>query len=273
MMLKRAAAIHDLSGLGRCSLTMALPVLSAMGVQCCPLPTAVLSAQTDGYRGYSLLELTDEMPKYIEHWKQNNEKFDAIYTGFLASPRQIDIVEDFIDTFASENTLVLVDPVMGDGGAVYDSVSPDTCAGIRRLVAKANIITPNLTEAAILLGEKNIPDDRHELLNWAKRLCGLGPAMAVITGIDHSEGRLGVALSDADGEDMIYTAHIARDYPGAGDMFASVLLGKLMDGATLREGAEFAAKFVTECAALTYKLGTPAREGLAFEALLHLLMN
>lgn len=115
-MIKRAAAIHDISGLGRCSLTMALPILSVLGTQCCPVPTAVLSSQTDGYRDYTFTDLTEALPDYIAHWKKNGEQFDAIYTGFLGSAKQIDIVADFIDTFRSPQTLVLVDPVMGDNG-------------------------------------------------------------------------------------------------------------------------------------------------------------
>ena len=131
-MIKRAAAIHDISGLGRCSLTMALPILSVLGTQCCPVPTAVLSSQTDGYRDYTFTDLTEALPDYIAHWKKNGEQFDAIYTGFLGSAKQIDIVADFIDTFRSPQTLVLVDPVMGDNGTVYDSIDRAMCDGIRQ---------------------------------------------------------------------------------------------------------------------------------------------
>lgn len=272
-MIKRAAAIHDISGLGRCSLTMALPILSALGIQCCPVPTAVLSSQTDGYRDYTFTDLTDMLPDYIAHWQRNGEQFDAIYTGFLGSAKQIGLVSGFIDTFRSERTLVLVDPVMGDNGAIYDSVDRDMCEGIRELVRRADIITPNLTEAAILLGEKEIAEDEKTWLAWSRRLRELGPKAVAITGIDNGDGRVCVTCCDDEGAETIYTAHIARDYPGAGDMFASVLLGKLLRGAGLHESAHGAAEFVTECAALTYKMNTPAREGLIFEPMLHMLIK
>ncbi len=272
-MIKRAAAIHDISGLGRCSLTMALPILSVLGIQCCPVPTAVLSSQTDGYRDYAFTDLTDTLPDYIAHWKKNEEQFDAIYTGFLGSAKQIDIVSGFIDTFRKAHTLVLVDPVMGDNGAIYDSVDQEMCAGIRKLVCCADIITPNLTEAAILLGEKEIPQDEKTWLAWSYRLRELGPSAVAITGIDNGDGRVCVTCCDDERAETIYTARIARDYPGAGDMFASVLLGKILRGVDLHESAYIAAEFVAECANLTYKMNTPPREGLVFEPMLHMLIK
>ncbi|MDD6274766.1 MAG: pyridoxamine kinase [Clostridiaceae bacterium] len=272
-MIKRAAAINDLSGLGRCSLTIALPVLSALGVQCCPVPTAVLSSQTDGYRDYTFTDLTDTLPEYIAHWKANGEQFDAIYTGFLGSARQIKIVSDFIDSFRREKTLVLVDPVMGDNGAMYDSVDRSLCDGIRELVRHADIITPNLTEAAILLGEEEIPEEEETWLSWSRRLCALGPKAVAITGIDNGDGRMCVACCEGERTELIYTVRVAKDYPGAGDLFASVLLGKLLRGSGLHESASEAAAFVAECAELTYKMNTPAREGLIFEPMLHRLIK
>lgn len=272
-MIKRAAAIHDISGLGRCSLTVALPVLSVLGTQCCPIPTAVLSSQTDGYRDYTFTDLTDTMPDFIAHWEKNGEQFDAIYTGFLGSFKQAGIVADFIDAFRTPQTLVLVDPVMGDNGSVYDSVDRAVCDGIRQLVCRADIITPNLTEAAILLGEREIADDEKTWLEWSRRLRELGPKAVVITGIDNGDGRVCVACCDDTRAEAIYTARIARDYPGTGDMFASVLLGKLLRGIDLHKSARDAADFVTECAALTYKMNTPAREGLIFEPMLHMLIK
>ena len=272
-MIKRAAAIHDLSGLGRCSLTMALPILSVLGTQCCPIPTAVLSSQTDGYRDYAFMDLTDVLPDYIAHWKKNGEQFDAIYTGFLGSAKQIDIVEEFIDTFRTERTLVLVDPVMGDNGAVYDSMDQNLCEGICELVRHADIITPNLTEAAILLGEHEIADDEKTWIEWSRRLLELGPKAVAITGIDNGDGRVCVTCCDQEQVETIYTMRVARDYPGAGDMFASVLLGKLLRGMSIHESAHAAASFVAECAALTYKMNTPAREGLVFEPMLYYLIK
>lgn len=272
-MIKRAAAVHDISGVGRCSLTIAIPVLSAQGIQCCPVPTAVLSSQTDGYNNYVFTDLTLSLSDYIRQWKCNKEKFDAIYTGFLGSVNQIDIIENFINSFREENTLVLVDPVMGDNGSVYDSVDSAMCDGIRRLVRCSDIITPNVTEAALLLGESVITSEEAVLLDWTQRLCELGPKAVVITGIETGDGRLCVACRDGDRAELLYTVHIAKDYPGTGDMFASILLGKMLGGSNIFEGSQFAADFIAECAALTYKMNTPAREGLVFEPMLHKLTN
>ena len=148
----RVAAIHDLSGLGRCSLTVALPVLSVMGCQCAPMPTAVLSSQTGGVTGYTFCDMTDQMAPIAAHWKAVDARFDAIYTGFLGSEAQLSLVERFFDDFADSNTLILVDPVMGDDGAAYDTYGPELIAGMAHLANRAHIITPNFTEAAFLLG-------------------------------------------------------------------------------------------------------------------------
>ena len=148
----RAAAIHDLSGFGRCSLTVAIPILSAMGVQCCPLPTAFLSTHTGGFEGFTFLDMTREMPKVTAHWQSLDLRFDAIYSGFLGSARQIGVVEDFIYTFRRKNTIVVIDPVMGDDGRAYQTYTAEMCEGMCRLSALADVITPNLTEAAFLLG-------------------------------------------------------------------------------------------------------------------------
>ncbi len=272
-MIKRAAAIHDISGLGRCSLTAALPILSALGVQCCPIPTAVLSAQTDGYRNYARVDLTDALPDYIGHWKKNGERFDAIYTGFLNSIRQIDMVSRFIDDFRTEDTLVLVDPVMGDNGTLYDSMDRGMPDAIRTLVCHADVITPNLTEAALLLGEAELPEEEKVWLSWAQRLRELGAGAVVITGIDGGDGRVFMAYADDKASGLYFTGQTPRDFPGAGDVFAGVLLGRLLQGAALKKSVQTAADFVAECADLTYKMQTPAREGLVFEPTLHLLIK
>ena len=152
----RVAAIHDLSGLGRCSLTVALPVRSVMGCQCAPMPTAELSSQTGGVTGYTFCDMTDQMEPIAAHWRAVDAKFDAIYTGFLGSEAQLSIVERFFDRFAEKNTLLLVDPVMGDDGAAYDTYGDALISGMRRLADRADIITPNFTEAAFLL---DLPGD------------------------------------------------------------------------------------------------------------------
>ena len=151
MSTPRIAAIHDLSGFGRCSLTVALPILSAMGAQCCPLPTAFLSTHTGGFQDFTFLDMTDEMTRAAAHWKSLDLRFDAIYSGFLGSARQIGVVEEFFYDFRQPNTLTVVDPVMGDHGMVYKTYTTEMCDGMARLALLADVITPNLTEAALLL--------------------------------------------------------------------------------------------------------------------------
>ena len=152
MRTPRVAAIHDMSGFGRCSLTVAIPVLSAMGLQCCPLPTAFLSTHTGGFEGFSFLDMTDEMPKVAAHWKTLDLDFQCIYSGFLGSERQIRIVSEFIREFRKPDTVVVVDPVMGDHGQVYQTYTPAMCEGMVHLAEQVDVIVPNLTEAALLLG-------------------------------------------------------------------------------------------------------------------------
>lgn len=151
----------DLSGFGRCSLTVAIPILSAMGLQCCPLPTAFLSTHTGGFEGFTFLDMTEEMPRVAAHWKSLDLRFQAIYSGFLGSVRQIDIVETFIRQFSREDTIVVVDPVMGDDGRAYRTYTPQMCTGMARLAGTGGVITPNLTEAAFLLNKpyEELPKD------------------------------------------------------------------------------------------------------------------
>ena len=155
----RVAAIHDMSGFGRCSLTVAIPVLSAMGVQCCPLPTAYLSTHTGGFTGYTFLDMTDELPKTAAHWAELGIHFDAVYTGFMGSEAQMDLAADFVRTFRRDrSTIFICDPVMGDHGKIYKTYTPAMCAGMTRLVELADVIVPNLTEAAVLLGDRLYTD-------------------------------------------------------------------------------------------------------------------
>lgn len=182
--IKRVAAIHDLSGFGRASLTAIIPTLSSMGVQVCPLPTAILSNHTGGFDHYSFVDLTDTMEEYIDHWKRLNLTFDCIYSGFLGSVRQIEIVAGFLDHFGGEDTLAVVDPVMGDNGRLYSSMKPEITEEMKKLVGKADIITPNFTEAAFLLGEpyrEEITDE--EVKAWLLRLSEMGPRTVIITSV------------------------------------------------------------------------------------------
>ena len=268
----RVAAIHDMSGFGRCSLTVAIPVLSAMGIQCCPLPTAYLSTHTGGFEGYTFLDMTDEMPKVANHWASLDIHFDAIYSGFMGSERQMDITEDFVRMFRRPGTLVVVDPVMGDHGRCYATYTSAMCAAMARMAQQADVITPNLTEAAFLLGVpyEELRQDEAGYRSCVKRLSLEGKRSVVLTGVSLEPGKIGAACFDASAgkTEFIQTTFETREFHGTGDVFASVLTGALVNGRTLAQATADAAEFVRLCAARTAQEKLPAREGVDFEPLL-----
>lgn len=276
MTTPRVAAIHDMSGFGRCSLTVAIPILSAMGIQCCPLPTAFLSTHTGGFQGFTFLDMTDEMPKVAAHWKSLDLRFQAIYSGFLGSERQIGIVEEFIRTFRTSDTLVVVDPVMGDYGKVYQTYTPGMCAGTARLAELADVITPNLTEAALLLGRPYdaLPAGEDGYREIVERLSLEGRRSVVLTGAAAEPDLTGAVCFDAatGRTGAVQTKRVPREFHGTGDVFASVLTGALVDGADLFAAARQAVEFVRICGERTAAEGLPMREGVDFEPLLGLLM-
>lgn len=275
MTTPRVAAIHDMSGFGRCSLTVAIPVLSAMGVQCCPLPTAFLSTHTGGFTGFTFLDMTEEMPKVAAHWKSLNLHFNAVYSGFLASEQQLRIVSDFIRTFRREDTLVVIDPVMGDDGKAYQTYTPALCSGMSHLAELADVITPNLTEAAFLLGcsYDQLPQEEAGLRKLTEELGLNGRRSVVLTGVSLSPGKTGAMCFDAKsgGTKAVQVDFIAHPLLGTGDIFASVLTGALVRGETLFAAAAQAAEFVRACAVHTVAQNLPLREGVDFEPMLGLL--
>ena len=276
MTTPRVAAIHDMSGFGRCSLTVAIPILSAMGVQCCPLPTAFLSTHTGGFEGFTFLDMTDEMPKVADHWASLGLTFQAIYSGFLGSARQIGIVEDFIRRFRRPDTVVVIDPVMGDYGRVYQTYTAAMCDGMARLAELADVITPNLTEAALLLGQPYdaLPAGVAGLRQITERLSLEGRRSVVLTGASLAPGQTGAVCYDArtGRTQVVQTAYIAHEFHGTGDVFASVLTGALVRGSALADAAGQAAEFVRACAQRTAAENLPMREGVDFEPLLGLLI-
>ena len=224
MSTPRIAAIHDLSCFGRCSLTIALPVLSAMGCQCCPLPTALLSAHT-GFSGNTFLDLTAEMGRIADHWTAMDLQFDAIYSGFLGSADQVDTVVRFFDTFKKSDTAVIVDPVMGDHGTAYRTCTPELCRGMRALAENADVITPNLTEAALLLDRPYEEIQRTDAYEVVRRLSVGGRRSVVLTGYFSEPGQTGALCFDRDsGESKaVQTPREPQDFSGTGDLFASVV--------------------------------------------------
>ena len=268
----RVAAIHDLSGFGRCSLTIALPVLSAMGCQCCPLPTALLSAHT-GISGFTFLDTTDEMRRISAHWSQLSLHFQAIYTGFLGSAPQINLVEDFLRRFHAPDTLLVMDPVMGDHGTPYKTCTPALRQGLRELVAQADVITPNLTEAAILLDIPYHESQTADASELVRALSLQGQRSVVLTGYAAAPGQVGALCYDRDTRQVeaVQTARVPQDFPGTGDLFASVLTGALTRGAPLLQAARTAVDFVGSCVARSVAEGAGEAEGVDFEPLLRQL--
>ncbi len=267
---KRMAVINDFSGFGRCSLTVSLPVISAMRIQCCPVPTAILSNHT-GYDHYFFDDYTDKMRPYCAEWEQLGLTFDGIYTGFLGSVRQVEIISDFIQRFSSDQTAVIVDPVMGDNGAAYDTFSDELCSSIRKLIPLSDIITPNLTEACILA---DIPfrEDIHsenDLLNIADSLRKLGSKQTVITGIEDGSYINCFIYEDAFHYQMVRTRSTGTRRAGTGDFFSSLIAGDRVNGKDIYESVGRAAELVRKSVVLSDEMKIPCRDGVCFEELMN----
>jgi len=266
---KRVVAIHDISCVGRCSLTVALPIISAAGFDTSVLPTAVLSTHTGGFENFTYRDLTDDIRPISEHWQSLNLSFDAIYSGFLGSFDQIDLVAELFDTFRTEDNLILVDPVMADNGELYSVYSPEMAKGMTKLCAKADIIVPNLTEAAFLLDEPYIAEgyDQAYIEALLKRLSKLGSPKVVLTGVSFDENQLGAATYDAITGDFhyVFNNHIPGFFHGTGDIFGSTLLSALLSDFTLAEAAQIAVDYAHECIVKTVELDQEKRYGVCFE--------
>lgn len=274
--VKRIAAIHDLSGFGRASLTSIIPVLSTMGFQVCPMPTAILSTHTGDFEDYSFLDLTNSMIDFMNHWKSLNLEFDCIYSGFLGSAKQIEIVCEFIDTFGNENNLKVIDPVMGDNGRLYSTMGDSMVVNMKKLITKADIITPNFTEAAYLL-DKNVDENINEntIKDWLRELSDKGPKIVIITSvpdINHNHCTNVIAYNKED--DIFWKVackYISAFYPGTGDIFTSVLTGSLLQGDSLPIALDRSMQFITNCIKASYGFKYPNREGVLLERVLNTL--
>lgn len=267
---KRILAVHDISCFGKCSLTVALPVLSAAGMTVSVIPTAVLSTHTGGFAGYTCRDLTGDIPGILEHWKSLGLTFDAIYTGFLGSFEQLNLISGLIDLFRGRDTLVCVDPVMADNGRLYASFGPEFPRGMAELCRKADLIVPNLTEAALLLGRpyREGPYEKPEVEEILRGLSGLGPGRVVLTGVCLNRETIGCAAYDRETGEIGYAAaaRVEGCYHGTGDVFASALLGALMNGFCLNRAARAAVDFTEGAILRTHAAGTDLRFGVNFEA-------
>jgi len=271
-MQKRVMAIHDISGVGKCSLTVVLPIISAAGVECSVMPTAVLSTHTGGFEGFTFRDLTDDLRPAANHLKKEKIHFDAFYSGYLGSLEQIDIVTDIFEMFRTKETLIMVDPVMADDGKLYSLFTPEHVKGMAKLCGHADIIVPNRTEAAFMLGReyKDGAMTKDETDSFLRDLSNLGSKKVVLTGVFFGGAELGAACYDAESGriDYVMGERIKGMYHGTGDVFGSFLLGALMRGKNLAEATEIAVEFTCSAIKLTASDGTSPRMGVRFETVL-----
>ena len=269
---KKIAAINDLSGYGRCALTVAIPVISHMRLQCCPVPTSILSNHT-GYSEYFFDDYSDRLPAYIAMWKKLNLHFDGIMSGFLGSKEQIGIVEEFIRQFATGDTKVVVDPVMGDHGKIASTYTEEMCTEMRRLVSLADIITPNLTEACRLTDTpyKETGWKEKELLFMAEQLNEMGPEQIVITGIPKGQFIANFVYEKGTEPGMIRTHRVGDERCGTGDLFAAIVAADAVNGVPFRESVRKASVFVRKSMVKSIERGIDRKNGVCFEEILHTL--
>lgn len=273
--MKRVMTIQDISCLGKCSLTVALPIISAMGVECAIVPTAVLSTHTM-FQGFTFKDLTREMAPIANHWQKEQFRFDAIYTGYLGSFEQIQLVSDYIDRFKGEDTTVFIDPVMADHGKLYSGFIPEFADEMAKLCGRADVIVPNLTEACFMTHSEYRPDgDEAYIREILDKLAGLGAGKVVLTGVCLEKGKTGfVGLDTATGE-LFTHAHdkINASFHGTGDIFSSTAVGALMRGKTLPEALALAGDYTKECIRVTVENGKRDRYGVDFEQVIPYLVK
>lgn len=284
-MTKKIAVINDLSGFGRCSLTAAISVIAAMGVQPCPLPTAVLSGQT-GYPSYFWDDYTDKMENFRQEWEKMGASFDGIYTGFVGSAQQIENIFQFLHTFYKKNTFLLVDPVMGDNGRVYDMFTERLCSLMKELACRADVITPNLTELCLLTDTdyrmiQSLTDEHHLLTvieQMAKNLIKEGPDTVIVTGVSFLDEKDGVqkmgnlAVSEKQ-VNLSAFPYIGGSYSGTGDLFASVITAGIARGDKIMKSIQLAGKFIERAMEDSVKENIPRNDGVNYEQFLGMLVK
>lgn len=274
--LKRIVSVQDISCLGKCSLTVALPIISAMGVECVVVPTAVLSTHTM-FRGYTFRDLTDDINPILNHWRKENIKYDAVYTGYLGSFEQLNIVGQMFDEYKNDGALIVVDPVMADNGKLYPGFTEEFAKSMATICGKADVIVPNLTEASYMLGVPYVGSDYDEeyIKDMLKKLCGLGCKKAVITGVSFEKGRLGVMAYNAKTDNYFtyFNTHLPVSYHGTGDIFTSCLVGGLMNDLGLEEALKIAVDYTVDCITKTTENPDSRSYGVDFEASIPMLVK
>lgn len=274
--MKRAVTIQDISCFGKCSLTVALPIISAMGIETAVIPTAVLSTHTGGFSGYTFRDLTGDIPAVAEHWKKLGLKFDALYTGYLGSIEQVNIVSDFFDTFDTDDNFIVVDPAMADGGKLYAGFTDDFVKAMAGLCSKADYIIPNITEASMLLG---IPyseiHDEKSVKEILRRLTELGCPTPVLTGVRFDDVHHGAAAYDSERDEFsfYFREHVKRTMHGTGDIFSSVFTGAVTLGKSLEQSVKMAVDYTADCINATLPCADEVWYGSCFELCLDKLIK
>ena len=263
--LKKMAVINDLSGSDRCSLTVAIPIITAMGIHCCSMPTAILSNHT-GYDEYYFDDYTDKMPEFTKKWQGMNLHFDAIYTGFLGSEHQIQIVEDFIQRFGEKGTNLIIDPVMGDNGRIYTTYTPVMCREMKKLVSTAHVVTPNVTEACQLADVEYTGEEIDDSL--AETLCrsihNLGAESVVLTGVKHN-GTISNFVYEGDSMSKYSSSLLSTYFAGTGDVFSSIVAGMVCNGHSVARSVEFATDYIYKVTKYSAECGFIWQEGICIE--------
>ena len=273
--MKRIVTIQDISCMGRCSLTVALPIISAMGVETAIIPTAVLSTHTM-IKNYTFRDLTEEIVPITRHWKEEQFGFDAIYTGYLGSLEQIDIVSGLFDEFKTESNLIVVDPVLGDNGKLYPAFDETFVAKMASLCKKADIIVPNMTEASFLTGmEYKEHYDEEYVKKVLRELSLLGARISILTGAAIEDGKTGAYGYDREKDQFFsyFNERIEGNYHGTGDIFSSTLVGALMNGMNLKESLKIAADYTKECSRVTVNDKDGCWYGVHFEQAIPYLLK
>ncbi len=274
--MKRIVTIQDISCVGKCSLTVALPVISAMGTEAAVIPTAVLSTHTM-FKNFTFHDLTNEIAPICAHWKNEGIDFDAIYTGYLGSFEQIELTEKLIADFKTKDNIVLVDPAMADGGKLYTGFTVDFAKRMSKLCGKADIIVPNLTEATFMLDEPYIESGYSEeyIKDILKKLTGFGCKIAVLTGVSFEEGKLGVMYYNSESGEYFSYFHerISQSFHGTGDLFASTFLGAMMRGRSIADSLKIASDFTIESIKATLNNVPDRKYGVNFEQAIPYLVS
>lgn len=263
---KKIAVINDFCGFGRCSITVSLPIISAMKIQCCPLPTAIFSNHT-GYDSFVSTDFTAHMNAYMDEWKKLNLQFDGVLTGFLGSPEQVSIVKRFLEHFPHK--LTVIDPVMGDDGALYPGYSPRLAEEMTTLLPYADILTPNLTEACILTKTPYRADlGEGELTRICEALCAMGPEKIVISGLERGEDLENFIYEYGKAPQILRVHKTGPCRAGTGDVFSSILAADGVLGVELAQSVRHAAEFIAKALRRTAELQLPAPDGICFEEFL-----